>query len=101
MNKIVIAAVVALLLSFEVIGAVPARPPGPMEARHAAAQPTAAPSVPAATATASDDDVPPPETQAAIRDALWGYSGYVLVITVVVLAGIIGLHRARRTQSER
>jgi hypothetical protein len=100
MNRTVIAAVVTLLLSFEVIGAVPARPPGPPEDRHAAAQPTA-PSVPAATATAPDDDVPPPETQAAIRDALWGYSGYVLVITAVVLAGIIGLHRARRTQSER
>jgi hypothetical protein len=95
-NPAIVAAALALLLSLMLIGDVSTQPSG--AGAPVAIQPTTAA---AAQPTSPQEGVPPPETQAAIRDVVWGYSGYVLLLTLVVLAGIIALHRTTRAQRER
>lgn len=98
-KHVIVAAALALLLSLALIGSAPA---GAEERLGTVSVPVAAQPTAAAQPTPPpQEDVPPPETQAAIREVVWGYSGYVLVLTVVVLAATIGLHRATRARRER
>ncbi len=105
-NHAIVAAALALLLNLALIGSAPARPQDRLgtawpsaAGAPVAAQPATAPA--AQPTPPPQEGVPPPETQAAIRDVVWGYSGYVLLLTLVVLAGIIGLHRTTRARRER
>lgn len=87
-------ALMALLTLFANVSLLPApvSAVAPLQASTAIAQPTAQPAVPPRRSTR---EPPPPEIQAGLRATMQRAAAFALPATLIVLAAIIVLHRAR------